>query len=448
MADKRIDELGASGPIALNTVVPVTLDGEVVAKKATGQLIVDLVADNLTPADIAAATAAQGALADSAVQQSGSITAGHLAVFDSDGVIEDGGAVPTGTGDVVGPASAVNGHLAVFSGTSGKVVADGGEIPTAAPAGADTQVQFNDGDDFGADAGLVFDKAAGKLTVGGDVVGGRVTTEEFFGRYPGSSTIMRGSNGNTGNPGGPLFVQGGGGNQDDNDGGDLVLAPGQKSGSGADGEIKFSSGTTGKNAVLDLSALTADRTITMPDEDVTLGGSGGPIVTDSVTGETTGGLTVSGHNGDAGSSFHGTIAVAKGGDAVGGHGGTFGGQVNVVGGGGFDAGGGGGQATLAGGSGDNGADGGLVQINGGGGENGGNIYLSPGQGGGGTDGQIRFGEPNTGNFAGLDLTDLTTNRVLTIPDASGTVALQTGANFGPGLATSITVVNGIITAIS
>lgn len=37
--------------------------------------------------------------------------------------------VGTGDGDVVGPASAVSGHLAVFSGTTGKLIADGGAIP-------------------------------------------------------------------------------------------------------------------------------------------------------------------------------------------------------------------------------------------------------------------------------------------------------------------------------
>jgi len=37
-------------------------------------------------------------------------------------------------------------------------------------AGANTQVQFNDAGAFGADAGLVFDKATGKLTVGKQVV--------------------------------------------------------------------------------------------------------------------------------------------------------------------------------------------------------------------------------------------------------------------------------------
>ncbi|OGO26416.1 MAG: hypothetical protein A2136_05420 [Chloroflexi bacterium RBG_16_54_11] len=42
---------------------------------------------------------------------------------------------PSGSGDVVGPSSAVNGNLAVFDGTTGKVIKDGG-----APGGGSTDV--------------------------------------------------------------------------------------------------------------------------------------------------------------------------------------------------------------------------------------------------------------------------------------------------------------------
>ncbi len=37
---------------------------------------------------------------------------------------------PNFDGDVVGPASATSGHLAVFSGTTGKIIADGGAVPS------------------------------------------------------------------------------------------------------------------------------------------------------------------------------------------------------------------------------------------------------------------------------------------------------------------------------
>ncbi len=41
--------------------------------------------------------------------------------------------------------------------------------PPTPPAGANGQVQFNDGGAFGADAGLAFDKASKALAVGGNV---------------------------------------------------------------------------------------------------------------------------------------------------------------------------------------------------------------------------------------------------------------------------------------
>lgn len=73
-------------------------------------------------------------------------------------------------GNVVGPASAVDNHLAVFDGTTGKIIKDGGAIPTATPAGSDTQVQFNDSSAFGGDAGLVYNKTTDVLTNGGKVI--------------------------------------------------------------------------------------------------------------------------------------------------------------------------------------------------------------------------------------------------------------------------------------
>ncbi len=41
----------------------------------------------------------------------------------------------SGTGDVVGPSSATSGHLATFSGTTGKLIADGGAAPTGTNTG-------------------------------------------------------------------------------------------------------------------------------------------------------------------------------------------------------------------------------------------------------------------------------------------------------------------------
>jgi hypothetical protein len=62
-----------------------------------------------------------------------SATDGHLAVFDTTTgkLLKDGGAVPAGGGDVVGPASSFAGHFLTFVDTTGKLVQDGGVVPVA-----------------------------------------------------------------------------------------------------------------------------------------------------------------------------------------------------------------------------------------------------------------------------------------------------------------------------
>ncbi len=55
----------------------------------------------------------------------------NIAVFDgtTGNVIKDGGSKITDLGDVKGPASATDGNLAVFDGTTGKLIKDGGPVP-------------------------------------------------------------------------------------------------------------------------------------------------------------------------------------------------------------------------------------------------------------------------------------------------------------------------------
>jgi hypothetical protein len=43
---------------------------------------------------------------------------------------------PSGSGDVVGPSSATDGHLAVFDGATGKLIKDGGAVPSAGSGGS------------------------------------------------------------------------------------------------------------------------------------------------------------------------------------------------------------------------------------------------------------------------------------------------------------------------
>ena len=63
-----------------------------------------------------------------------SSTNSYVAVFTgTDGKhIMDGGALPSVAGMVVGPTSATNGHLAVFDQTTGKLIKDGGAVPSTA----------------------------------------------------------------------------------------------------------------------------------------------------------------------------------------------------------------------------------------------------------------------------------------------------------------------------
>jgi hypothetical protein len=96
----------------------------------------------LTAADVGAATAAQGALADSAVQPGDLGTAAALnapasgdagpteVVLGNDSRLSGG----VGSGDVVGPASAVDGDLVLFDGITGKLIKSGGALATAVRA--------------------------------------------------------------------------------------------------------------------------------------------------------------------------------------------------------------------------------------------------------------------------------------------------------------------------
>ena len=67
-----------------------------------------------------------------------SATDAHLAVFDgaTGKLVKDGGAVPSG--NVVGPASVTDAHIAQFDGATGKLLKDGGVLGTAAALTAGT----------------------------------------------------------------------------------------------------------------------------------------------------------------------------------------------------------------------------------------------------------------------------------------------------------------------
>jgi hypothetical protein len=84
-----------------------------------------------------------------------------------------------GSGDVVGPASAVSGHLAVFSGTTGKLIADGGVVPTGITNGAGTNVvPVSDGTNLVGPAGLAatLPLTTGSLAITGTPTSGNLTS--------------------------------------------------------------------------------------------------------------------------------------------------------------------------------------------------------------------------------------------------------------------------------
>jgi len=120
------------GPASSDDAYPALFDGTTgkLLKQGSGAL-----GTAAYTASTAYATAAQGALADSATQP------GDLAAIATTGDVDDltgfpGGesaflradgafAVPAGAGDVAGPASSTDGNLVLFDGTTGKLLKDG-----------------------------------------------------------------------------------------------------------------------------------------------------------------------------------------------------------------------------------------------------------------------------------------------------------------------------------
>jgi hypothetical protein len=95
------------------------------------------------------------------------------------GLLDDDNDPIVGSGDVAGPTSAVSGHLAVFSGTTGKVIADGGAVPSGGtPGGSPTQLQYNNAGAFGGVTGFTFDAAVSRIVI----TNNPETTEDWYAR--------------------------------------------------------------------------------------------------------------------------------------------------------------------------------------------------------------------------------------------------------------------------
>lgn len=62
--------------------------------------------------------------------------------------------------------AAVVGHIAVYDSVDGTVIKDGGAIPSATPAGTDTEIQFNNTGIFGASSQFKWDETDKTLYIG------------------------------------------------------------------------------------------------------------------------------------------------------------------------------------------------------------------------------------------------------------------------------------------
>jgi hypothetical protein len=175
----------------------------------------------------------------------------------------------SGTGDVVGPASATDNAIARYDSTTGKLIQDSLAILD--------------------DVGSLTLPDTGILNVANYT--GTDTSPNFnaYGRDAATGTA------------GSISFYGGIGTAGNANGGDVLLSGGSGDGSGTDGVIKlFQSNTPFKSETLDLTSLTDDRTVTFPDKDGTIayldditGGSG---ITRSITvtsGNVTAGATAS-----------------------------------------------------------------------------------------------------------------------------------------------------------
>ena len=113
-------------------------------------------------------------IADATVVALGNITGGNLIT----------GGLIDATGNVTGGNLITGGELVATGNVTGAYLfGDGSNLTgvTSDPAGADTQVQFNDSGNVAGDSGLTFDKTTDTLTVGGSIsaTAGNVDADSF-----------------------------------------------------------------------------------------------------------------------------------------------------------------------------------------------------------------------------------------------------------------------------
>ena len=322
------------------------------------------------------------------------------------------------------------------------------------PAGADTQVQFNDAGSFGASTGLTFNKNTSVFSIGGNqrfngfgnygnftlkptdttandygadltISGG---TPTFNDSNVGGSLTLSGGDGMTGgstaSPGGAVTVKGGDAFSGNANGAAALVVGGAANGTGTAGTAEVRGGPpengNGGGVVLQGSACVAD-------------------------GFSSGGVTISGGNSTTGDSSGGNITI-NGGN---GHGNADGGDIQILSGTGGALANGGTLTFQSGNGGGTSGNGGLIQFGAGdavgGNFDGGDIFLYTGtKSGSGAEGRIRMQSSPSATFGVLDFSSIaTTAKTFTFPNTTGTVALL-GNNLGSFAATTSSQLSGVL----
>ncbi len=371
--------------------------------------------------------------------------------------------------------------IRVNAGETGLEFASGGG---GTPASPDTSIQFNDGGSFGGDADFTWDKTNKIETIGGDI--------NFTSDSVPTDRNIKVNDQNISHKAGNKLVLQAGSNPVEGDGGNLDLNPGFSTSIGSVLDISIINAGSGYTATNVVTILAGDNNATVRIDTVD---GGGAVLTYTILNQGTGYTdeqTNISTSGGSGSSFtvltftniyhDGSINFLGGiGTDI-----TFGyvngthTLANILGYNGFSdvegqdleisSGGGGlnsdgGDTFLYAGQGGNGGIGGGVGNGGdltvgagfgyGSGKVGGDLILFAGEGdNGATNGKIKIMNGQDGVipdiFGILDVSLLTTSdKTFTFPDASGTIALQTGASgsFTTVDLKTVTVVNGIITSI-
>lgn len=173
----------------------------------------------------------------------------------------------------------INGEINFRSGITGIITIDAPADPDASGdainimggnatgTGTGGLVQFLGGfDGSGLALGGAFLGRGGTNTKGGDV---EIGAGGFAGTGDGGDAYISGGNTQDG-LGGSVLISGGSPSMGDNDGGNITLLPGTKSGAGNSGHIMFQDADSLFKAIFDTSLLAANRTYTFPDQSGTI----------------------------------------------------------------------------------------------------------------------------------------------------------------------------------